>query len=302
MSCLKKFVRWLKNPRGHAVWITYLLTALFVAAALAAVIIMPEGVWAAAAYAAYCLAGVFFMLSVVITVRLAPTLKQRTVSLLKRNKVAARMMEQYDFRTICFALLSFTVTIAYAVYNGVIGITRLSVWYGALAVYYILLALMRGGVLSGYRPKAEKRLKEKEIAVYGRCGAALIFMPLCLSVVIARMVSGYNSFEHPGMMIYAAALYAFCKIIAAVVHMFKARKTDDFGVRAIRSVNLADAMVSILALQTAMFAEFSPGGDNALFNAATGFGVCVLTAALGVFMIIVARKEKRKPTEEENNV
>ena len=84
--------------------------------------------------------------------------------------------------------------------------------------------------------------------------------------------------------------------------MFKARKTDDFGVRAIRSLNLADAMVSILALQTAMFAEFSPGGDNALFNAATGFGVCVLTAALGVFMIIVARKEKRKLTEEENNV
>ena len=41
MSCLKKFVRWLKNPRGHAVWITYLLTALFVAGGLAAVIIMP---------------------------------------------------------------------------------------------------------------------------------------------------------------------------------------------------------------------------------------------------------------------
>ena len=60
-------------------------------------------------------------------------------------------------------------------------------------------------------------------------------------------------------------------------------------VRASKNINLADAMVSILALQTAMFHEFGTGmGDFNIgtMNAITGAVVCALTAAIGIFMIV----------------
>ena len=64
MSCLKKFVRWLKNPRGHAVWITYLLTALFVAARLAPLMIMPEGGGGGGGRGPSCAVGCVFLVFV----------------------------------------------------------------------------------------------------------------------------------------------------------------------------------------------------------------------------------------------
>jgi len=58
-------------------------------------------------------------------------------------------------------------------------------------------------------------------------------------------------------------------------------------------------MVSILALQTAMFHSFGTEGMNTgLFNALTGGAVCALTIALGVFTIMIANK-KRKNLQKE---
>jgi len=37
--------------------------------------------------------------------------------------------------------------------------------------------------------------------------------------------------------------------------IIKVKKTDDFSIRSIRSVNIADGLVSTLALQTALLAE-----------------------------------------------
>ena len=192
------------------------------------------------------------------------------------------------------------MSFAYAVFNGVLGIMGLSAWYGALAVYYVLLAAMRGGVLSfhflGRKKYAADANGEKraDLRAFGICGTGLVLLPLCLSVVIAQTVRGINSFEHPGLTIYVAALYAFYKIVMSVINIFRARRSDELTVRAIRSINLADALVSILALQTAMFREFSPDADAGFANALTGFAVCALTAALGIFMIVRSAFERKK--------
>jgi hypothetical protein len=72
-------------------------------------------------------------------------------------------------------------------------------------------------------------------------------------------------------------------------------------VRAIRHINLADALVSILALQTAMFKEFAIGQNVGVYNAVTGGVVCALTLALGTFMIVTAEKRSRILKKEISN-
>ena len=194
-------------------------------------------------------------------------------------------------------LIQFVVNLAFAIYNGTIAIIIESVWFGALATYYILLIILRGGILI-YHARRRKAIKNgqtedvtylRDTKVYGTCGILLVLLPIALSFAIMQMVRANDSFVHTGVTIYAYALYAFYKIGMAIYNFVKTRKMHEMTVRASKNINLADAMVSILALQTAMFHEFGTGmGDFNIgtMNAITGAIVCALTAAIGIFMIV----------------
>ena len=60
-----------------------------------------------------------------------------------------------------------------------------------------------------------------------------------------------------------------------------------------------DALVSLLALQTTMTAVFSDGTDLSMraLNAVTGFTVCAVTVAMGVWMIVRTNKPLKKLAE-----
>ena len=194
-------------------------------------------------------------------------------------------------------LMQFVVNLAFAVYNGAIAIVISSIWFGALAAYYVFLIIVRGGIFF-YHTRRQKAIKSgqteektflRDTRVYGNCGIILVFLPIALSFAILQMVRANDSFVHTGITIYAYAVYAFYKISMAIYNFVKTRKTNEMTVRASKNINLADAMVSILALQTAMFHEFGTGmGDFNIgtMNAATGGVVCALTAVLGIVMIV----------------
>ena len=62
--------------------------------------------------------------------------------------------------------------------------------------------------------------------------------------------------------------------------------------QAIRNVNLADATVSILALQTALLTTFNDGSVNiSVMNTVTGIIVSAFSIALGIYMIVSATKK-----------
>lgn len=221
----------------------------------------------------------------------------RIEKLLRKCQFTDKLISQYNFRTVVFSLCSFTLNTAYGVFNGVIAALNMSVWYGALAAYYIILAVMRGGILRYHNRKrkgAALKYGEKEygVVLYRRCGIWLIVLNVCLPAAIVQMVVVNNPFSHTGLMIYASALYAFVKISLAVYNMFKANKNDDMTVRALRSINFADASVSILALQIAMLKEFSPDWNGSLANSLTGAAVCILTVALGIYMVVTANRAR----------
>ncbi|MDE7401730.1 MAG: hypothetical protein K2N17_06735 [Clostridia bacterium] len=116
------------------------------------------------------------------------------------------------------------------------------------------------------------------------------------------MVRAGDSFEHKGITIYVYAVYAFFKIITAIYSFIKERRNRSMVIMATKNVKLADAFVSILALQTAMFREFGGIGDisTVMMNAITGAIVCALTVAIGVYMIVIAtlRITKLKSSEQ----
>lgn len=306
MNGWKKLLCWLKKPHGIPLVLIYLLTIGACSGAIVLAMLEERAFpFSILAYVVYGVAAITLGYSVYTIVRVIPKAKRNITGRLQKFSFTNRLLEQYGFRTVIFSIGAFAINVAYVVFNGVIGIIERSIWYGALASYYLLLVVMRGGVLSFHRAKrrhaemecAER--KRRELKIYRNCGIGLVVLPFCLSFAILQMVRGVNSFEHAGMMIYVSAIYAFYKITMSIINLFKARKNDDRTVRAIRCINLADAFVSILALQTAMFKEFSSGENVGFANALTGAVVCLLTALLGIYMIVSATVKQKEESNDE---
>ncbi len=290
-----------KNPKRWFLAIWYVLTAVSIGGALGILFTDYLGTpWEFVAYALFACAALTLAYTVFTVVKVVPKWKREIQERLHAHPLTGKLMKNYGFRTVIFSACSLCITVLYGLYNGVIAIIYLSVWYGALAAYYLLLVGMRGGIVA-YHGKVRKkeRSEVREIRAYRNCGIWLMVTILALSVAIAQMVAFGASFEKPGLMIYVAATYTFTKMAMAIVNFVKARKQSDYTVEAIRNINFADALVSILALQTAMFAQFGEGIATGLANALTGAGVCLLVLLLGGYMVFKGNTQLKKIEEKK---
>lgn len=101
---------------------------------------------------------------------------------------------------------------------------------------------------------------------------------------------------YPGLTIYAAAAYAFYRIIMSTIHIWKANKQKSPLLMTIRKIGYMDACVSILILQTAMFASFAQGKEafTKIMNGITGVAVSLMALGIGIQGICSAEKMKIK--------
>lgn len=297
-----KFLKWLKRPRGVFLIPLYILAAYFITSAIILTTISDRyAILEILAYVFYGVAAVFLAYAVYTVIIFVPIWKRKIIQILQKHDFTARMLSHYSYRTIIFSISSFTLSVLFAAYNTAIAVYTKTLWYGALAAYYIFLVILRWGVL-GYVNKRRKsggeytpfERAENEIKIYRATGIILIILPVCLSAAIFEMVVENRAFERLGLTIYVAATYAFYKIIMSCYNFFKARRTDDLIVQSTRNINLADAFVSILTLQTSMFHSFAAGQNYAFANALTGAAVCALTIILGILMIVGSRRRIKK--------
>ncbi len=307
---MKKLLEFLKKP---PLWFLLVLAVIGIGATVGGTLFLTQE-----SLSAYVLAGYVCLGVMAVTVgyciygfiKILPDLNERALKWSENKPLWNRVFTEYGFRAILFSVGSFAINIAFAVYNGTVAILIRSIWFGALASYYILLIVLRGMILVYYakRNKAvkagqsEKTTFLKDLRIYRICGIVLLLLPIALSFAILQMVRANSSFVHTGITIYVYAIYAFYKIIVSIYNFVKTRRSGEMTVRAAKNINLADAFVSILALQTAMFREFDAGDavNDAAMNAVTGAIVCGLTVAIGICMIVISAKKTRINKQNES--
>ena len=137
---------------------------------------------------------------------------------------------------------------------------------------------------------------KKELSVIKTDGILLLVLNLALSGVVLLTIAQDTAKRYSEIMVISIAAYTFYKITMAVVNMVKVRKTKSPILITIRNIGAADALVSMLTLQAAMFASFQD--KNSLntnqMNAITGLSVCILISILGISMIWYAWKKKKE--------
>lgn len=309
-SALKKAWEKILKPPTCVKAIVVVCAVLFIGGAMAVLIVGYEGNLALEilAYTLFGLSALSLAYSVYFIVGWLPLLKNKIIEVINSKKFTRTLREDYGFRTVIFAIGSFCLSIAFGFFNGYMGIAYASIFNGALATYYIVLALVRGGVLIHHGKGAKKddtyheKDDERRAKVYRNVGILILVLSIALSAIIAQMIFDDRHFSYPGWTVFAFAAYAFFKITMSIINLFKARKHDDMTVKAIRNVNLSDAMVSILALQTALLHTFGTDGiDISLYNTLTGCVVSAGTYAIGIIMIVLGVKAIKKIKNGEKN-
>ncbi len=238
----------------------------------------------------------------------------------KKNRIANTLITDTRLRTVLFTVPGMGLNLIYAIFNGIIGVTNRSAWCGSLSAYYILLCVMRflsvsyarkvyDGTVSwgkGHTEKNSRRKKEDSLEVrswrvHRNCGVILSISSIALGGAVIMLVSGQGGKSYPGLMIYAVATYTFYKLGMAIANMIKARKEKSILLVTLRNISYADALVSILSLQTAMFAAFGQNSGTMIpiTNALTGAGVCLMIFALGIYMVHKSKNTLNR--KKENN-
>lgn len=215
------------------------------------------------------------------------------------------LRDDYRRRTFTLAVPGFTLNCLYSGFNLALGISSRNAWYISLGVYYLLLSLMRFWLLrhefvDGTSTGPASTLREWRIV--RRCGTLIMLMSIALFGMVVLMIArGYGK-HYSEYVTMAMATYVFIKIGSSIASMVKASKFRSPRLSCIRNIGFVDALVSMLALQTAMFAAFGRNetAKQLIMNALTGAGVCIATIIIGLLMTLHAGRNIRLLSDATN--
>lgn len=215
------------------------------------------------------------------------------VKKVRAHPIGRRYLNDAAFRAEITLYPSLCISLFYAVFKLISGIMYSSVWFITLSVYYILLAVMRFLILTAARRRHSLSIAD-EYRRYRICGALLAVMALALSGMILFLVRQEGGYSYPGTLIYIMAMYAFYAVITAAVNIVKFRRHGSPTLSAAKVISLTAALVSMLALETAMLSQFG-GEDDAMLRpvmlSVSGGVICAFVFVMGIYMIVRGTKQ-----------
>lgn len=224
-------------------------------------------------------------------------IKKGLIVVESKNEHVKRYLNDLSFRTHVSLYTSLAINVVYAIAKFFSGIFYHSFWFGSIAVYYFCLVVMRFMLLQHVNRNAFGKDLIAEYKKYRICGAVLMVLNLALTGMVILVVTKNHTYSYPGHMIYAMGAYAFYNIITAIINVAKFHNQSSPALSATKIINLASALVSMLALGTAMLSQFG-SGESPLFRrgmtSATGGFVCLIVLSMAVYMIVHSTKRLKK--------
>ena len=215
---------------------------------------------------------------------------------MNRYKYTSMYLNDKEFRAKFSLYIGFGINLFYTVFKCGTGIMFHSVWLWAIGIYYLMIASIRFMLLRNIhitdKSKHSVRRKIQEWKSYRKCGIMMFLLNLAMSGMIIQMIWQNRSYEYKGYIIYISAMYTFYCFISSISNVISFAKRDNAILSATKNLNLAGAVMSMFALQTAMFSAF--GGGEKLqrqMNTITGSAVCIIVMCMAVFMIVRADKK-----------
>ena len=222
----------------------------------------------------------------------------------EHNPLVHRIVTDARFRLKLTLFCSLILNTGYALFQLGMGFYYRSRWFLALAVYYILLTVMRFFLLRDLKQLTPGSDYHEELRRYRFCGIALAAMTPALLAIVAFILFQNRRFSYHSISTIAMAAYTFGAFTVAVVNIVKYRKYNSPLLSAAKAVSMTTASVAMLSLETAMLSAFGSESDamfRSLITGISGIGVCLFVLGMSIFMITHAAKELKRSNQGDQH-
>ena len=179
------------------------------------------------------------------------------------------------------------------IYKLLLGIYYMSDWLAVNALYYLTLAVAKQQLVHNYKklvriPKREERqMKEQEL--FRKSGKFQLLLGVSYFCVSLHTLLAGDIVSYPPYIRYIMILIAFYKMSAAVMGLYRTRKSHDLVIAAVRVIDFTDAAVSLIVCRSVLQVM-----NHAVFAVESSgiFGILcsVLFTAIGVIMLKTSAK------------
>lgn len=259
--------------------------------------------YSAPAYMIYGMSAYSLTIWIAAFLRLTKRIKSailgsRVIQKAASSKITKRYLNDPAFRGSVSIYQGMAGNFLYMVFRIIAGIRYASVWFVSMAVYYLVLGGLRCYLIVCYR----RRNPELERRCCHTTAWLLFFLNIPMGGMIILMVRTNSGFSYPGSIIYLSALYTFYAMTVSIINLVKFRRLGSPILSAAKVLNFISAMMSILALQTAMISRFSENGGQfrILMNTITGGTVYGIVIVIAIYMLLHSRTLRKEVTSVES--
>ena len=190
------------------------------------------------------------------------------------------------------------VNFAYGSVKIVSGVLLGSAWIGCDGIYNMAQALIQ---LFQILRRKQAKTPAQQWRAYRLCGVLILLMHLTLIGIVFQMVNWNRAEDQGEILIITTAAFAFYKFISSFIALARDRKHTRPVDSSVRMLELSQAIFAIFSLQAGMLHTFGTGADwEYWINLATGCVVCLMTVAMGFYMIQRGNREIKKLQERNH--
>ena len=292
---MKKAFAILNKLLHPAKWVLFLVPPV-VFAALIYIFLIGQKI-SALAYPIYGLSAYCLTILILPLPKLMRNTKVCVMQRISDTEFGGKYVNDLAFRGNISIYQGMTASFLYVLFRIIVGIRYASVWFISMAVYYLVLAVLRLSLILNYRHKS----KAIELRGYRRTAWLLFLLNLPMGGMILLMVLTNSGYSYPGYVIYLSAMYTFYTMVTSVINLVRFRRLGSPILSAAKVLNFIAALMSILGLQTAMIAQFSTDGDGfrKMMNAITGGAIWLSVILTAVYMLCRSSKLRDEVNPDE---
>lgn len=249
-------------------------------------------------YAMYALSAYTLTVLCVFFVETLPTQYRRAKQRVYDHPLGNRYLTDRAFKVRVSLYCALGINLLYAAFKLIAGVYYGSFWWGAVAVYYMVLSLIRFLLLRHMRSGHDAPVSEYRR--YRLTGILMILLHLTLTGVVVLMVRQDQGRVYPEVIIITMAAYTFYTVTMSIVDIVRYRKYHRPVLSAAKAIRFASALVSLLSMETAMLARYSPDADfRRLMTSLTGAAVCMIVLAMSIGMVVQATRAINRIAKEQ---
>ena len=182
---------------------------------------------------------------------------------------------------------SILITLCFAAYNAFLGINYLAIWNGSIAVYYILLLVVKC-IVCFRSNKVDKKTRDLSLLI--------VTITIALIVPSVLMINHQRPVNLDMIAAITVATFTTYKITIAIKNYFSYRNKDNLFNKQLSTINLVSAIVSILTLQNTliMISEEGYTENMKILTIVSTISFLILIACISLLSMINFLRKRNK--------